>query len=236
MGMIPLYSKGSSLGHFARAESDFNDKFAKSRGIVWRECPSCDASHKNIYIRVQDPTSWNAYSRLLVTWQDDGFRSHTGFDLYSTLEDALLQRNAWQYCNGGDTGIGFPRDCGPRERTVDGQWNLLTRGGQPSVRFSVYTTTKQNIWIPLYSKGSLGHIMKPESDFNQIFAWSSGIVLRECQSCSLHKNIFIRVQDPPSWNAYSRLLVTWQDDGFRSNRFRSVQHVGRCFVAAKCMA
>ena len=59
------------------------------------------------------------------------------FDLYSSLEDARNDRSPWQFCNGNDIGIGFPRDCG-RIGPGSGEWTSFTLGGKNNYRYSVY--------------------------------------------------------------------------------------------------
>jgi len=111
-----LWSKGS-YGDFTPNEWTLNAIVLKSGGdIIRRECSSCTNSHKDIFMRRRDMEDYNAYQDLLHTWRGDvGFR--TRFNLYSTLDDALSGENAWQFCNGNDRGVGFPRDCGPRGDT-----------------------------------------------------------------------------------------------------------------------
>jgi hypothetical protein len=35
------------------------------------------------------------------------------FKLFSNLNDAKTDKNAWKFCMFNDPGVGFPRDCGP---------------------------------------------------------------------------------------------------------------------------
>ena len=78
---------------------------------------------------------------FLVTWHGDvGF--HTDFDIYSSLNDALNDENAFQFCNGNDPGIGFPRDCGPTA-SIGFLWTSLTRGGQTNFEYAVPCTRRR---------------------------------------------------------------------------------------------
>merc|ERR1711920_1050068 len=119
---------------------DFNRLFQQGRlGIARRECPFCTGTHKDVYFRrKREPHLYDAFEGLMVTWRDTNF--HVDFDIYSTLEDAIADQNPWQWCNGHDPNIGFPRDCGPASR-VPSQWNSLTRGGKSQYTWSVQLQT-----------------------------------------------------------------------------------------------
>merc|ERR1719409_948350 len=60
-------------------------------------------------------TCWkdlDAYDLFLSTWSvRDGNVFHEDFDIFSSYEDAVADLNPWQFCNGDDKGVGFPRDC-----------------------------------------------------------------------------------------------------------------------------
>ncbi len=43
------------------------------------------------------------------------------FKLFSNLNDAKTDKNAWKFCMFNDPGVGFPRDCGANG-TVGGRW------------------------------------------------------------------------------------------------------------------
>mmetsp|Transcript_131350 Transcript_131350/g.213793 ORF Transcript_131350/g.213793 Transcript_131350/m.213793 type:complete len:108 (+) Transcript_131350:286-609(+) len=79
----------------------------------------------------------------MVTWRGDvGF--HSDFDLYSSPEDALEDKNAWRFCNGNDRNIGFPCECGPRKK-VPWQWQSLRhRGGQRNYKWSVHVPAQES--------------------------------------------------------------------------------------------
>jgi len=56
------------------------------------------------------------------------------FTLHSSMEDALINKNPWSFCNYDH--VGFPRDCGP-SNFVGGQWST-PHGGQRDVAFYVW--------------------------------------------------------------------------------------------------
>jgi hypothetical protein len=129
-----LYSKGS-FGESSSSKETFNKLFRQAgSGIVRRQCTNCVSDLQDVYFkRKTDVSSWDAYDNLLVTWRDAGF--HTDFDIYPTYDDAVADTNAFQFCNGNDPGVAFPRDCGPNG-FIGGQWTSLTRGGQSDYVYS----------------------------------------------------------------------------------------------------
>ena len=141
---IPLFSRGT-YGDQALSGRVFNQKIysmadqsPNKMPIIKRDCAECVGSHKEIYYKRRTSTkSANYYHNLLLTWTDSQNKMHKDFDIYSSLDDAVNNRNPWMWCNFNDGGVAFPRDCGPRRHT-GGQWSSLTRGGIRSYRFSVY--------------------------------------------------------------------------------------------------
>jgi hypothetical protein len=217
---VTLYSTGS-YGSTVNSQTTFNTLVRASSGIVRRECTDCSsANHKDIYyVRKIGLQTWDAYADLLVTWPDCTAAAwHTNFDLYSSLSDALANRNAWQYCNGADPGIGFPRDASPASFT-GWQWNSLTKGGLANYKFSALngvTTTTTTIagWSILYSTGGFGSTVNSQTQFNALVRASNGIIRRECTDCSsaAHQDIYYKRKIGLStWDAYQELLVTWPD-------------------------
>lgn len=69
----------------------------------------------------------DAYPYMMVISSDTDNQMHEDFDIYSTLEDALNDKNPWSFCNytGYAIGIGFSRDCGPNG-SVGFQWNSFS--------------------------------------------------------------------------------------------------------------
>mmetsp|Transcript_50304 Transcript_50304/g.90305 ORF Transcript_50304/g.90305 Transcript_50304/m.90305 type:complete len:1674 (-) Transcript_50304:291-5312(-) len=143
-GWRTLYTRGDYAPSKQLAEDSFNEYIFNGSMedgdgvIIWRECKDCPAPHNSIYVRLRNHHIWNnPFQALLVTWPETGFGED--FKLYSSLNDAKLERRNWTYCNGGDPEIGFPRDCGPEDFTP-GMWNSLTWGvGQFHWRFSLYS-------------------------------------------------------------------------------------------------
>merc|ERR1711959_184583 len=69
-----------------------------------------------VYKRKTDWNGLDAYELFLNMWSiKDGNKFHEDFDIYSSYDDAVADRNPWQYCNGDDKGVGFPRDCDPKK-------------------------------------------------------------------------------------------------------------------------
>jgi len=155
---------------------------------------------------------WDAYTELLVTWSSSGF--HSTFDLYSSLQDAISGLNRWEFCNGGDPGIGFPRDCGVHRQTaVFYQWNSFTDPrGQQDYMYSVLDG-----WQTLYQHGRYGSTRLQLGTFNRVFRQAgTGILRRQCSSCHAdYKDVYIKVREPMGWDAYTELLVTWSSSGFQ---------------------
>jgi len=214
-------------------EATFNRLFRGAHtGIIRRECSGCAASHQDVYIKVTNPSSWDAYGELLVTWTAHNFRRD--FNIYSSLADAKADRNPWRWCNGGVRHIGFPRDCGPTGRH-NGQWNSLTHGGKRPYKYSALVgppppdptpaptpsptpVPVMSIWGTLCAKGNYGSDCLGEKEFNEHFLEAgTGIIRRLCRHCSWsHRTVYIKIYSPEEWNAYQELLVTWTANGFHS--------------------
>lgn len=103
---------------------------------IRRTCPSCADSHKTIvYKRLTAlPYGYDIENLFLDTWASTNNNLNVDFELYSSMGYAQAGLFKWTSCNYNDNGIGFPRDCGG----VGGQWNSLTRGGQPNYQFDLY--------------------------------------------------------------------------------------------------
>ena len=114
----------------------FNAAFWASDGIVKRTCSSCVSTHSVIYYkRLTNIKTFDAYSNMIVTWSDKDNVLETDFNLYGSESDMLANRNQWKFCNYGDPGVAFARDCGA-SGPVGGQWNSKTKGGR-AVKFFV---------------------------------------------------------------------------------------------------
>ena len=119
--------KSPKIGYFDLNDDKWKEALKNSSNqIIWRQCSTCTNTHKDIfYKRI---TSWgniNIRNLFLDTWSSkpNGTSNvlNKDFELYSTYQDALNGNNKWNVCNYNDTGIGFPRDCGP-SRWTGGQW------------------------------------------------------------------------------------------------------------------
>ena len=109
-----------------------------SNKIIYRWCPNCTPSHKNIFYKRLTPlpppdafpqpieTAAESFLDLFLNnWSDrpnNNFQED--FKLYSTYEDALNGVNEWQFCNfNGGVGVGFPRECNFANHPMAFQWN-----------------------------------------------------------------------------------------------------------------
>jgi len=177
-GWTKMYTKGA-YGASTTEKAAFNDLFSKAHlGIVRRQCMWCWRSHRDIYYRRKtQPASFDAWENLMVTWQSTGF--HEDFDIYSTLQDALQDTKAWKFCNGGDKGIGFPRDCSPWGSAAPWQWQSLTRGGQRHFKWEALTKVEVDMEKDCKIKFVQHFTNKTEDLVNKIEAmeWPQGATL-----------------------------------------------------------
>jgi hypothetical protein len=92
----------------------FNEMAAKATYIRYRTNKIGTAVYKR-------RTAWGSidqYELFVNHWSIKGENQfHKDFDIFSSYEDALADKNAWQYCNGDDMGVGFPRDCAAKNHT-----------------------------------------------------------------------------------------------------------------------
>ncbi|KAL3768455.1 hypothetical protein ACHAWU_002671 [Discostella pseudostelligera] len=104
--------------------------------MVRRFCDSCPHdSHIDIYYKRKttlppmgtNTTNGEVYFLDLFMNQWTSYKNilNTDFELYSNYQDALNGVNKWMACNYDSSGVGFPRDCGPRDTSV-GEWNSYT--------------------------------------------------------------------------------------------------------------
>ena len=113
--------------------SEFNEAVRKLQVPFYMEftSPQPDAVHKKIiYKRLTPIGNWDFFRLLHFNWFDSSLKiggkiitnnMNTDFKLYSTIEDARNDINAWKFCNFNDTaGVGFPRDCGVNAATSKG--------------------------------------------------------------------------------------------------------------------
>jgi len=120
-------------------QSAFNQMFWNSEyPILKRVCNGCAYDHKEIfYKRLTKLHSFDLYS-YTYDWKKTDNVLGVDFNLYSTFDDAVNDREPWEFCNYDDQNIGMFRDCG-RKASIGWQWSSKTRGGQ-AVSFYIYAT------------------------------------------------------------------------------------------------
>eukprot|EP00439_Symbiodinium_sp_Y106_P003650 s5047_g1.t1 len=108
--------------------------FDAGTGILRRECQDCVDSHKKIYMRRKTGLdTWDAYSGVVSAWSGQGL--HTDFDLYSSLQDALDERNAWPRCEGLE-----------KEAPSEPQWTSVVPGeGRQNYKYAAYQVGERNV-------------------------------------------------------------------------------------------
>jgi len=106
---------------------------------IRRYCPKCTRSHREIiYKRLTAfPEGYDFIDLFTNNWVDTNNINLLDFTLHYNMEDALADANPWSFCNYNENLIGFPRDCGP-SNFVGGQWNSISRGGQPDIAYYVW--------------------------------------------------------------------------------------------------
>jgi len=122
----------------SKGETFFRNAIANSpNGIIYRYCRECKDnnhfSHKHIYykrITAIPPTKEVDFLDLFMNnwFKTPSNKLNEDFTLHSSYADAVSGNNAWTYCNYDDTNVGFPRDCGPTQKS-DHQWNKYTTSG-----------------------------------------------------------------------------------------------------------
>lgn len=111
-------------------EAEFNRRFQESRyHIILRKCQSCVESHKYIFYRVlTNPESFEPYKLLACDWKSTTEHAfHVDFKLYGDLQDALADKDPWDFC--GFDGSGFPGTCSPTGKAKSGQSNYIPVSG-----------------------------------------------------------------------------------------------------------
>eukprot|EP00929_Paragymnodinium_shiwhaense_P076007 TRINITY_DN38979_c0_g1_i1.p1 TRINITY_DN38979_c0_g1~~TRINITY_DN38979_c0_g1_i1.p1 ORF type:complete len:3665 (+),score=707.60 TRINITY_DN38979_c0_g1_i1:144-11138(+) len=111
------------------------------------------------YAKVKQHLYDDPYHNFLTTF--DVRRHRSGFELYSSLEDALKDENAWRYCGATPLhGVGFPGDCAPSEaakpsspQSISGprveDWHFAPAGsqgcdyGQPATKMECEKAVQQ---------------------------------------------------------------------------------------------
>ena len=90
-----LFARGSYGNSGTKAE--FNKAFQGTKNpILRREAkpPAAYATHRDIYfVRKTKPESFDEYQNMLVTWSLRNNVFNKDFSIYSTLDDALNDKN-----------------------------------------------------------------------------------------------------------------------------------------------
>eukprot|EP01084_Bolivina_argentea_P130028 229577_1 len=168
-------------------EDTFNAIFRNSgdEPIIRRQCSNCIGGFTDIYYRrLGNRDTFNAYSNMKVTWTDVNNHIGIDFNLYSSLQDALTNTNAWEACNYNDytNSIGAFRDCGPTQ-TIANQWTANNKG--KNSKFSIYTPL--NAYTPITVK-QYGIKIAPNSISTSML---SVTLLYDCMvyQCNLTPNV-----------------------------------------------
>jgi hypothetical protein len=134
-------------------DDEFRAKLSDPPFIIRRVCPSCAASHRDIYYKRLTPVplvknvtqdgqlvevKYNFLYNFLDSWyKEPSNLLNTDFTLHSTYDDAVEGTNGWTYCNYNHHSVGFPRDCGPTGG-VGHQWNAYTIRNPSNTRYNGY--------------------------------------------------------------------------------------------------
>eukprot|EP00591_Stephanopyxis_turris_P007352 CAMPEP_0195507226 /NCGR_PEP_ID=MMETSP0794_2-20130614/716_1 /TAXON_ID=515487 /ORGANISM="Stephanopyxis turris, Strain CCMP 815" /LENGTH=231 /DNA_ID=CAMNT_0040633839 /DNA_START=823 /DNA_END=1515 /DNA_ORIENTATION=- len=110
------------IGDRAFREAVYNSP----NGIIYRRCLGCYSTHKHIYYKRFTPYPENKdfLDLFMNNWFSEDNEHGKDMCLFSTYEEALAAKDGqangcWKFCNYNHEGVGFPRDCGPLERTND---------------------------------------------------------------------------------------------------------------------
>lgn len=125
-------------------ETEFNRRFQESRyHIILRKCQECSKSHRYVfYRRLTNVDTYEPFKALACDWKADEANAYlVDFKLYSTLQDALADNNAWDYC--AFDGNGFPGTCSPTGEAKSGQASYIpvsacTGTSSKAVSFELY--------------------------------------------------------------------------------------------------
>jgi hypothetical protein len=135
-------SEGDTFGT-TKLETDAINAGIKGQDvkIIRRVCNDCPDSHKEIYYkRLTDDSNIDYFNLLAYSWVSTNNVLNKDFKLYSTFEDAKLDKNPWKVCNYAPN-PGFPRDCGPTTLVPHTwtRWNHLeSNNRRKDYQFSYY--------------------------------------------------------------------------------------------------
>jgi len=134
--------------HTSYSREDFEELWKKSNQILMRLCKYCTGTHRYAFLKRYDnnglPPNVDLLNTVKGNWkQYENNTAHVDFEIFSTYDDALQDKEPWSFVNSDYLNIGFPRASGPGGE-VWYQWNVwekpLTRRGelgQTSVAFYV---------------------------------------------------------------------------------------------------
>eukprot|EP01084_Bolivina_argentea_P250914 420598_1 len=148
-----------------------------------RECPTCDTTHQQIiYKRITNPQSFDVYT-CMREWLSTNNVLGQDFNLYSTLQDAINDTNAWQYCNYDVDTKGAFADCNiPANTAVVDQWTGWYAAGSKPAMFYILKTprpTPEPTTAPTSAPtGPLGDLVGKTHLENGI-AWAKAFVCDE---------------------------------------------------------
>jgi len=119
-------SDGENREITTMGEVEANREFQQSRyHIIMRKCPACRKSHQYIFYRRWTFTdTFEPYLYMACNWRASNQNVFlVDYKLYSTIQDALVDRNAWQSC--GYDGMGFPGTCSPTGKEATGDASFI---------------------------------------------------------------------------------------------------------------
>jgi hypothetical protein len=98
--------------------------------LIYRRCDSCADSHKDIFYKrlTPIPDDLDFLNLFLNSW-NKGPANVLGIDfrLFSSIDNAIINRRGWQFCTYDGRNVGFPKSCSPNFDRVNCQWNSLLR-------------------------------------------------------------------------------------------------------------
>jgi len=133
--------------HTSMSRADFEALWADSSQILMRQCKYCTQTHRYAYLKRYDdeglPPNVDLLKMVKDNWkQHENNTVHEDFEIFSTFDDALQDKEPWLSVNSDYYNMGFPRDSGP-DGYVYNQYNVWETPlnnkhyGQTSVAFYV---------------------------------------------------------------------------------------------------
>ena len=124
-----------------------------------------------VYTRTSSiPASFDAHHLFTYTWVNEDNMLGQNFELYDTLDDAILDSGAWEFCNYNNPDVGFPRDCGkykmeenrwftmPSGEPQYTDWRFNPRGvGPDGLKFQIFSGSKCPVHASLLSNSTAEH-------------------------------------------------------------------------------